>query len=91
MPPNENEEIVLMTKTPDHLVATSTDRGFKHLPPIAGSYGGQVRVYESSAATHPYIWLNVDEATLHLTVEDATKLAEQLAYLVKNHYQVQTR
>jgi hypothetical protein len=48
----------------------------------------------------PHIWLNVTypvdfnrpngptaEATLHLTAENARKLAEQLLYLVDNHYQ----
>lgn len=40
---------------------TITDRGFKHLDPIRGGYGGETRVYESSAAEHPHIWLAISE------------------------------
>lgn len=39
-----------------------TPRGFKHLDPIPGAYGGAVKIYESSAAMHPHIWLSVTEA-----------------------------
>lgn len=79
-----------------------SERGFKNLEPIAGSYGGEVEVCESSAAEHPHIWLHSTgaenlirpdlgktETLLHLTVEDARKLAEQLLFLVSNHYQVE--
>ncbi len=83
-----------------HLQAEQSDRGFSRLPEIPGAYGGHVRVYESSAARSPHIWLQVDipaddaghsereKATMHLTAENAIKLAEQLQYLVANHYQV---
>lgn len=86
----------------EHLQTTRTDRGFAHMPAIPGAYGGEATVYESSAASSPHIWLNVrmvvtssdrnafdvTDATLHLTTENATKLSEQLAYLVANHYQI---
>lgn len=36
-------------------------RGFWHLPSILGSYGGKVRVYESSAAFHPHLWIQITE------------------------------
>jgi hypothetical protein len=81
----------------DHLTVSTTERGFDHLPPIQSSYGGDVRVYESSAAGGPHIWLRATdlnlpdgltvEATLHLTAENAQHLAEQIMFLVKNHYQ----
>lgn len=75
-----------------HLEFTTTSRGFDHMPLIAGEYGGFVSVYESSAALSPHIWLRAqsergDEVTLHLTADNARKLAEQIAYLVRHHYQ----
>lgn len=64
---------------------------------VTGSY---VDVYESSCAVGPHIWLMatapVDlnhpdgpavEAPVHLTAENAWRIAEQLMYLVRNHYQ----
>lgn len=82
----------------EHLQPQRSDRGFSRLPEIPGAYGGTVRVYESSKASGPHIWLQVDlpaeagrsereKATIHLSAEDATKLAEQIQYLVANHYQ----
>jgi hypothetical protein len=72
----------------DHLRVTTSDRGFTSLPPILDEYGGTATVYESSAASAPHIWLNVKgSGRLHLTVESAQQLAEQLMYLVQNHYQ----
>lgn len=85
---------------PGHLEVTTTDRGFQHLPPIPSSYGGEVAVYESSAASGPHLWLKatapVDlnepdgpthSVPAHLTIEDAEHLADQLHYLITNHYQ----
>lgn len=40
---------------------TTTDRGFKHLEPIEGDYGGHVKVYESSSAEQPKLWLQIAE------------------------------
>ena len=84
----------------DHLTPKQSNRGFAHLPAIPGAYGGEAKVYESSAASGPHLWLCVTEpteankpggpfveATLHLTVENAAKLAEQIQYLIANHYQ----
>lgn len=75
-------------------------RGFDRLPPIPSEYGGEVSVYESSAALGPHVWLKavapVDlndpdgptrEVPIHLTAENAWRLAEQLQLLVRNHYQ----
>jgi hypothetical protein len=87
-------------KNTPHLEYEVSDRGFLSLPAIPSSYGGQVRVYESSSAEHPHIWLNAEapkdlnkpegemvEAPLHLTIENAEALAEQLTWLVEQHYQ----
>ena len=88
----------------EHLTVSTSDRGFDAMPPLEGEYGGHVRVYESSAAMGPHIWLNavapVDlnrpegptvKAVLHLTAENAWKLAEQIRVLVGDHYQGDAR
>jgi hypothetical protein len=85
---------------PEHLIVTTSDRGFDCLPPIPSDYGGQVEVYESSAAIGPCVWLSatapVDlneqdgprhRVPIHLTAEDALRLADQLRFLVAQHYQ----
>lgn len=84
----------------DHLTATRSDRGFDRLPPVPSRHGGEVQVYESSAASGPHLWLSVQtpvdlndpegpvvDAVAHLTVEDALKLAEQIQQLAAGHYQ----
>ena len=89
-----------MSETKEHLTIKTSDRGFDSLPSIPSEYGGEVRVYESSSAESPKIWLMAEapvnlnepngtklEAPIHLTVENAYRLAEQLMFLVKNHYQ----
>lgn len=47
---------------PPHLRYTTTDRGFRYLPPIPGTHGGQpagsVSVRESSAASGPHLWIS---------------------------------
>jgi hypothetical protein len=86
-----------------HLEPLVTDRGFQHLLPVSSTYGGHVRVHESSAASGPHVWVtsvapsDLNDPTspavrvaLHLTLEDAATLSDQLAYLVKNHYQVRS-
>jgi hypothetical protein len=74
-----------------------TDRGFAHMPAVASEYGGSVRVYESSAATGPHIWLQAEgldglkgphaSVPIHLTLANATVLRDQLTRLIENHYQ----
>lgn len=77
--------------TPAHLVAVRSDRGFTRLPPIATADGAMVRVYESSMVNGPHVWLHhvhgSDAVPAHLTVQAARELAEQLLFLVENHYQ----
>lgn len=89
---------------PDHLASTTSERGFDHFAPISSSYGGQIDTSESSNASGPHIWLlataPVDlnrpngptlEAPMHLTAENAWRLAEQLMTLVARHYQGDAR
>lgn len=81
--------------TPAHLEPIWTDRGFKHMPEIEDRYGTTVQVIESSAATAPHIYLflepcGLDSVAAHLTLEDAAKLRDQLDYLIRNHYQLET-
>lgn len=99
-PDTDRSKAPMTDTTPDHLTVTRTDRGFSHLPALLDTYGGQVEVYESSAASGPHIWLNAQspanyndpagaktQAMLHLPVEDAVKLAEQILLLARGHYQ----
>lgn len=37
-----------------------SDRGFVHWTPVEDTYGHEVKVYESSAAEEPCMWLSVD-------------------------------
>lgn len=81
---------------------TYTDRGFKHLDPLVCDYGTQIRVYESSSAEAPHIWLALEqghdprksnlaksEAHAHLPLETAEQLRDQLSWMIDNHYQVE--
>lgn len=86
----------------DDEVGFRSDRGFTHMRPVPSSYGGNVAVYESSAAEHPHIWLRVQcptdlnrpdgpitEAVAHLPIEGAELLYKQLGHLIENHHQLQ--
>lgn len=80
---------------PEHLRLTETDRGLQHAPTITTSRGQTVRVYESSAAEDPCLWLAVgahdSELFAHLSAEQAWKLADQIRHLVQHHYQGDAR
>lgn len=86
----------------DELTPETTERGFKRFAAIPSEYGGEVRVYESSAASGPHVWLNAAapvslnepdgpqvQAPIHLTAENARLLGQQLLHLADNHYQGQ--
>lgn len=55
-----------------------------------------VRVYESSAATGAHLWLAAEDpvvnqpgrATVHLSLESARKLRDQLDWFLAHHYQL---
>lgn len=89
---------------PEHLRHKVSSRGFAQLPSLTSLYGGEVQVYESSLATQPAVWLrawapaNLNEPNgpkvevpIHLSTEDAWKLADQLRWLVESHYQGDAR
>jgi hypothetical protein len=42
-----------------HLTPTYSGRGFAYWEPIRASYGAQIDVHESSAASEPHIWIDV--------------------------------
>lgn len=81
-----------------------TERGFQFGEPIHGSHldhrngievpaAQHVRIYESSAAFGPHIWVAVTEpgrapAAVHLSLENARRVRDQLTYLLDNHYQI---
>jgi hypothetical protein len=80
----------------DHLTGERSDRGFLHMPALNDSYGANaVRVFESSSAIGPHLWLRVrdggDTPVAHLTAEQAWQLKEQIEYLLEHHYQGDAR
>lgn len=81
---------------PAHLRREHSPRGFGSYPPILDTYQAvRVRVYESSAADGPHIWIALDALTpgveehraAHLPREQATQLAEQIEHACEHHYQ----
>ncbi|MDG4792100.1 hypothetical protein O7626_40510 [Micromonospora sp. WMMD1102] len=83
-----------------HLEKVVSPRGFASLPDIPSEYGGAVSVSESSAADGPHIWVRANapvdphnpygdtrESAMHLTADNAARLAEQLEEVVVGHYQ----
>lgn len=71
--------------------AELSDRGFKHWPSVWSRRGEEVRIYESSAAEEPHLWLAVysgdQHGTAHLTLDQALIVADLLTAAVQNHYQ----
>jgi hypothetical protein len=68
------------------------------MPAIVGENGITVRVYESSNAEGPHLWLRltmpddpVTDSAVELTITQAWQLAEQLVLLVTDHYQGDAR
>ncbi|RKR92675.1 hypothetical protein BDK92_7152 [Micromonospora pisi] len=83
-----------------HLQKVVSERGFSYLPNIPSEYGGHVSVSEPSAAIGPHVWLRATaptdlndpngpthEAPMHLTADNAVRVAEQLLMTVREHYQ----
>lgn len=60
---------------------------------LAGTYGGSVRVYGSSAAAAPHVWVEAEgldrmtgphvSVPVHLTLADATVLRDRLTGLIE--------
>ena len=90
-----------LSEPPERLRFTTSSRGFDFMPAVKSRHeGAQVQVSESSSASTPSLWLraqapanlnvpegDVVQAPVHLTVDNAWRLAEQIVFLVKNHYQ----
>lgn len=79
--------------TPKHLIPFVSDRGFQSMPDVVSVYGG-ARIYESSNAAEPCLWVRLEEcsgvrgvAAVEFTLEEAAKLRDQLDYLISSHYQ----
>ena len=80
---------------------TVTSRGFKHLTPITGTYpyNWLLKVYESSAAFDPAIWIAAEsdsseghaEVHAHLNLDEATLLRDQLSWIIDNHFLVSSK
>lgn len=66
---------------------TMTSRGFKHYEPVEITRGNAVRVFESSAADGPHLWLMTDHPDGHMTLEQATLLRDTLTTAIERHYQ----
>jgi hypothetical protein len=68
---------------------TKTDRGFKHYGAIPVTRGNVVRVFESSAADGPHLWVTLDDPHGHLTLDQAVQLRDTLTAAITGHYQVE--
>lgn len=88
-----SDDGVIEEQFPDDLFVLS-ERGFAQGRPIPSEYGGAAKVYESSAAEAPHVWLMVQspvnlndpngpmqEAVAHFTLENAIRLRDQLGHL----------
>lgn len=90
------------SELPAHLMSHRTERGFAHLPWIVDDtpnpeHRTTVKVYESSSAEGPHVWLALEGQpnpstmargiTAHLHAHAAWQVAEQLIHAVLDHYQ----
>lgn len=82
----------------------TSDRGFRHYEPTPTSYGHEVRIYESSAAMEPHLWLSVEltpenardagsniepgRQAAHMTLDQAEEVYNKLGAAIRDHYQV---
>lgn len=99
-------ELGYQRREADPLIDRDNSRGLGQMIELPGSFAGhdsgRVRVYESSAASWPHLWLSVKEpqrngqapiaptpskeATIQLRAETAWLLARQIVALVRGHY-----
>src|SRR5437773_5189310 len=86
----------------EHLHATRSPRGFRFMPPLSSTYGGEIDCSESSSADEPKIWVEIkcpadlnhpdgeqNRCTVLLVLNDARRLREQLLWLCAHHYQLE--
>lgn len=89
----ETGAAIVGAATPAHLVPEVTNRGFKRLPSINDAHGSNACAFESSATSAPHVWLAVtlaggeEHVSLHLTLDQARQVADQLNWLVDHHHQ----
>lgn len=67
-------------------------RGFAQKHTIVGTYPSSgIRVYESSVASGPHLWIEVKDgktlAAVHMDIENAKEFAHDILDLVEAHYQ----
>lgn len=79
----------------EDVAVTYSERGFVQYTPIHCTYGTKTRIYGSSAAMGPHVWLNVDtagsnienqgeakDAVAHLNLQGAQTLVDQLQHWI---------
>lgn len=73
-----------------------SDRGFIHLEEIATDYGAIVRIYESSSAEAPKLWMAAEQPPprysgaleaasvhVHMTIEQAERIRDNLTHMIQ--------
>jgi hypothetical protein len=84
---SEREETLMTTETPPN--RSVTPRGFDNYDQFTDSYGAEVRVRQSSAASAPHVWLFIaggrtagpgapNDGSAHLDVEQARRVRDAL-------------
>jgi len=79
----------------------TSDRGFKYFMPTMTDYGHNIRIYESSAAMEPCLWMAAERAQedcrgglkpeavhIHMTLEQAREIHGKLGNAIASHYQL---
>lgn len=79
----------------DHLKYTRSERGLRYFPALPTISGTRIQLYDSSLATEPAVWLDIDvdsthaqgdaPAAIQLSTTVAAQLAEQLHVAVWGH------
>jgi hypothetical protein len=73
-----------------------SERGFVHWSPVPTTYGHEVKVYESGAATDPpCMWLSIekddDALCAHLTHEQVREVHGRIAAWLERHHEAGAR
>jgi hypothetical protein len=73
-----------------------SDRGFVHWTPVPTTYGHEVKVYESSAATDPpCMWLAVEnddeDQCAHMTYEQVQHVYARIGAWLQRHHDAGAR
>jgi hypothetical protein len=75
---------------PEEGVVGYSNRGFAIYGEVPTTYGDTVRIYESSSAEGPFIWLSIDKpekgiehAAAHLSLEQALEIRDALKAAIR--------